>query len=63
MGNPDLALDPKISARIMAMYFKDRNIAAKAERGDVEAVRRAVNGGTNGLARFEAAVDKLEAYA
>ncbi|MNX79025.1 hypothetical protein D3C86_1106410 [compost metagenome] len=63
MGNPNLALDPKIAAQILARYFKDRNIAAKAERGDVEGVRRAVNGGTNGLARFEAAVNKLEAYA
>ncbi|HEY9900014.1 MAG TPA: LysM peptidoglycan-binding domain-containing protein [Pantanalinema sp.] len=63
VGNPELALDPKISAQILARYFKDRNIAAKAERGDVEGVRRAVNGGTNGLARFEAAVNKLEAYA
>ncbi|MBO9541848.1 LysM peptidoglycan-binding domain-containing protein [bacterium] len=63
VGNPSLALDPKIAAQILARYFKDRNIAAKAERGDVEGVRRAVNGGTNGLARFESAVNKLEAYA
>lgn len=63
VNNPALALDPKISAQILALYFKDRNIPAKAERGDVEGVRRAVNGGTNGLARFETAVNKLEAYA
>lgn len=63
VNNPDRALDPKIAAQILALYFKDRNIAAKAEQGDVRGVRLAVNGGTNGLARFETAINKLEAYA
>src|SRR5204862_773156 len=51
-GNPELALDPDISARILATYFLDRGIPAKAAAGDWQGVRRAVNGGLNGYDRF-----------
>lgn len=59
-GNPDLALDPTIAARVLVEYFKQRGIAAMAERGDWRDVRRAVNGGTNGYDTFIAAVNRLD---
>jgi putative chitinase len=59
-GNPDLALDPTIAARILAEYFKARGIPAKARAGDWQGVRRAVNGGLNGWDRFNGAVQALQ---
>lgn len=47
-GNPDLALDPPIAARILAAYFVNRGIPEAARQGDWEMVRRLVNGGLNG---------------
>jgi hypothetical protein len=58
--NPDLALDAKIAARVLATYLKDHGIAALAARGDWQGVRRAVNGGLNGWDRFSACVHKLQ---
>jgi predicted chitinase len=50
--NPDLALDPKISAKILACYFYDREIDKAANDGDWRRVRRLVNGGYNGWDKF-----------
>ena len=58
--NPDLALDAKIAARVLASYLKDHGIGALAARGDWQGVRRAVNGGLNGWDRFSACVHKLQ---
>ncbi len=55
--NPDLALDPVISARILARYFVDRGVDDAARSGDWVAVRRKVNGGLNGWDRFKSFVD------
>ncbi len=55
--NPELALDPTISARILALYFlrKGADIAAHAQ--DWQKVRRLVNGGLNGYDVFQLFVD------
>ena len=58
--NPDLALDAKVAARVLAAYLKDHGIAALAARGDWQGVRRAVNGGLNGWDRFSTCVHKLQ---
>lgn len=58
-GHPELALDPKVASEILVQYFKDRGIPQMAQAGDWVAVRRAVNGGTNGLDTFMGAVDSL----
>jgi len=50
--NPDLALDPTVSARVLALYFAQRGIGDCALAGDWLGVRRRVNGGTNGWQRF-----------
>ena len=59
VGNPDLALDPKISAKILVEYFSERGVDDKAASGNWEGVRRAVNGGMNGWNTFIAAVGDL----
>ncbi|MNX35900.1 LysM domain/BON superfamily protein [compost metagenome] len=61
VNNPDRALDPHVSAEVLAEYFERRGIAAMANRGDWEAVRRAVNGGLNGWNTFIGAVNNLKA--
>lgn len=48
-AEPELAAEPGLSLVIAAEYWKSRNINAKADRDDLLAVTRAVNGGTNGL--------------
>lgn len=62
-NNPDLALDPGVASKIMVQYFKDRNIPAKAEAGDWQGVRVAVNGGLNGWDTFKGAVNDLAGLA
>lgn len=57
-GNPDLALDPKISAQILASYFYDHEIDLTAHASDWQEVRRRVNGGYNGLDVFLAYVER-----
>src|SRR5215831_4416553 len=61
--DPDLALDPQVSARVFARYFSDRDVHVAAEAGDWTAVRRKVNGGTNGLDHLLRLVDRLERLA
>ncbi|HEY9898914.1 MAG TPA: LysM peptidoglycan-binding domain-containing protein [Pantanalinema sp.] len=61
--NPDLALDPSVSAKILVQYFQDRNIPEKAVAGNWEGVRRAVNGGLNGWNAFSDAVNDLSRLA
>lgn len=43
VNNPDMALDPKIAAKVLAVFFKEKGIAAKAEAGDFVGARRGVN--------------------
>jgi predicted chitinase len=51
-GNPDMALDPSISAWVLGLYFVRRGISAMAQRHDWRATRIAVNGGLNGWADY-----------
>ena len=54
LSNPDKANEPEISAKILAWFFKTREarIRAAIAKGDLAAMRKAVNGGENGLERF-----------
>lgn len=47
---PTLAADPVTSLAIACEYWRDRDINAPADRDDLVAVTRRVNGGTRGLA-------------
>jgi len=62
-ANPDLALDPKIAAGILALYFRDHAIDKSAGTNAWETVRRRVNGGLNGWGDFKRYVDGLLAAA
>jgi hypothetical protein len=61
--SPDLALDPAVSARVLARYFKDRGVDECARHREWELVRRKVNGGLNGFDHFKRLVEALEAQA
>lgn len=61
VNSPDLALDPKISARILTSYFVNRGVARAARNGEWYKVRKLVNGGENGLKEFLKYVDRLKA--
>lgn len=50
--NPELALQPEISAKILAQYFKDRKCNVACDKQDWPRVRLLVNGGDNGLPEF-----------
>lgn len=52
INNPDLALTKQNSAKILAAYFKDRNVHKWCDEKDWEMVRLRVNGGYNGLDKF-----------
>lgn len=60
-NKPDLALEPKVSAQVLALYFYDRKVDVAAAAGDWIKVRRLVNGGTNGLDEFLRFVETAEA--
>jgi predicted chitinase len=58
-AKPELALTPDVAAAVLADYFKDRGVDTSAVKRDWESVRRKVNGGLNGWARFKDLVTKL----
>ena len=60
IDNPDLAMDPGISAQILASYFVNRGVAISARDTDWRAVRKKVNGGYNGWDEFSHYVDRLK---
>lgn len=49
VGNPDLANDPEIAARLATAYWQTNKLGAAAQAGDVAAVTKGINGGYNGL--------------
>ncbi|HSC59425.1 MAG TPA: hypothetical protein VLC11_07665 [Gemmatimonadales bacterium] len=59
VDTPEQALDPDVSARVAAQYLHGHAIPGLAAQGQWQAVRRAVNGGLNGYAEFQAIVDML----
>jgi len=58
--NPELANDPKIAADLLAGFLKDHEaqIRAALATGNLIQARKLVNGGSNGLADFEAAYNQ-----
>lgn len=49
VNNPQLASNPQIAAKIATEYWKDKGLGDAARAGNVEAVTKGINGGTNGL--------------
>jgi putative chitinase len=60
-AQPDLAAMPYVAYQVAAHYWLDRNINADADRDDLEAVTRAINGGTNGIKSRAALLAKAKA--
>jgi predicted chitinase len=56
---PELALEVETSARIFALYFKDRACNIACNNGDWALVRKKVNGGSNGLSEFLKVVNQF----
>lgn len=50
LAEPEAAAEPVLSLRIACEYWEERGINAPADRDDLIAVTRLVNGGANGLA-------------
>ncbi len=48
-NNPELAATPKISVLTALEYWDNNNLNALADRDDVKAITRRINGGYNGL--------------
>lgn len=48
-NHPELAAEPENSAKIAAWYWKTNKLTTAAKNGDVRAVTKTINGGTNGL--------------
>ncbi len=59
-ADPDLALDVRTSAEILALYWKRREVHVSCEQADWRRVRKLVNGGYNGWDHFAAVVDRLD---
>jgi len=58
-SNPEMALNPVVSARILAAYFQARGVAKAANAQDWRKVRSLVNGGYNGWDEFNTCVCAL----
>jgi peptidoglycan L-alanyl-D-glutamate endopeptidase CwlK len=54
IGNPALANDPQIAAKLLAQFLADRQdrIREALAQNDLATARRLVNAGSNGLDRF-----------
>lgn len=60
VGNPEAAAEPVLSLEIACAYWSDRAINAHADRDDLIAVTRAINGGLNGLAHRQACLARAK---
>lgn len=60
-GNPELAAQPDVGARIAALYWHLNKLNAFADRDDLRAITRRINGGYNGLADRAAKVARAKA--
>jgi putative chitinase len=50
IANPELAADAAIAIRVACDYWKSRRLNALADKNDIVAITKKINGGTNGLA-------------
>ena len=53
VNNPDLALEPKVAVALLFDYCIDHGVDVWSNRGHWKKVRRLVNGGYNGMDRFQ----------
>lgn len=48
-GSPDMAADPEISVRVALLYWKRKGLNGWADKDDIKAITKRINGGYNGL--------------
>lgn len=60
--HPEIAAIPSIGLHLALEYWKDRGLNALADRDDVVAITRKINGGTNGLADRQAHLAKVKGW-
>lgn len=58
VSDPDQAEDPETAALIAMSFWQARGCSGQADRDDVEAVTRIINGGTEGLADRRALTER-----
>lgn len=61
VAHPELAAEPAISLRIACAFWQSRKLNAPADRDDLEAVTRRINGGLNGLESRRACLRRAKA--
>ena len=61
IANPALLEDPDTGMRAVCLFWTDKRCNSFADADDIEALTRAVNGGTNGLADRRIALDRAKA--
>jgi len=59
IGNPELAADPHVAGLTLGWYFSSHGLQHVSNQQDWYAVRRIVNGGYNGIARFLGCITNL----
>lgn len=59
---PELAAHPSIGLHLALAYWRDRGLNDLADRDDIEAITRRINGGTNGLADRRARLSQIKAW-
>lgn len=60
--HPEIAAVPSIGLHTALEYWKDRDLNSLADRDDVTAITRKINGGTNGLADRKAHLAKIKVW-
>jgi putative chitinase len=60
VANPERANEPGVAAEVLALFIKqhEHKISSELDKDDLEAVRKIVNGGANGLEDFVSAYRK-----
>lgn len=59
---PEIAANPSIGLHLALEYWRDRKLNDLADRDDVEAITRRINGGTNGMADRKAHLVKIKGW-
>lgn len=60
INNPDCVSEPNIAFAVALQFWKDRGLSALADKDDIVAITRKINGGLNGLDDRKAWFERLK---